>query len=62
MLFTKIYAILTGLVLLSVMICGLWMRYSGVIPTAGNISFHTNLGILSVVMSLVLVVIVFVKK
>jgi uncharacterized BrkB/YihY/UPF0761 family membrane protein len=45
---TLISAIITTLLLLTTMICGLWLRANG-IDDSGSISFHMNSGIASVI-------------
>lgn len=40
---------LTGLSLLSTLICGLWMRYSGEVITDANKNFHMGMAVLSMI-------------
>ena len=47
-----ISAILMALLILSTMICGLWMRANGIADT-GSIDFHITCGIASVVFCLI---------
>lgn len=43
-----IFAAITGLLLLSTMICGLWIR-SNKVTEISSLNFHMNIGIASVV-------------
>lgn len=49
---TLISAILTALLILSTMICGLWMRANN-IADPGSIDFHITCGVASVVFCLI---------
>lgn len=49
---TLISAIITALLLLTTMICGLWIRANG-ITDPSSFDFHINCGIASMVFSLV---------
>lgn len=49
---TLISAILTALLILSTMICGLWMRANS-ITEAGSINFHITCGVASAVFCLI---------
>lgn len=56
-------AVVSGLLLLSTLICGLWMRYSmPQPPDASAVSFHVRLGIATVVFGFATVVLVFVRR
>ncbi len=49
---TIISAVMTVLLLLSTMICGLWLRANN-ISDASSFDFHVNCGILAVVFSVI---------
>lgn len=49
---TLISAIITTLLMMTTMICGLWMKANN-ISDAGSLSFHINCGIASVVFSFI---------
>jgi hypothetical protein len=49
---TLISAIITTLLMMTTMICGLWMKANN-ISDAGSLSFHINCGITSVVFSFI---------
>jgi hypothetical protein len=51
---------LTGLLLLSTLICGLWIRNAGdqVTDPASSIAFHSNIAIATTVVGMVLVALV----
>jgi fumarate reductase subunit D len=53
--FSLITAIITGLLLLSTLICGLWIRANKV-TDASSLNFHMNIGIASVIFGLVTVI------
>jgi hypothetical protein len=50
---------LTILMALSQLICGLWLQSNG--ADASNIAFHTQLGIGTVVMTLITVIVMLIK-
>ncbi|MCP4541052.1 MAG: hypothetical protein GY832_28280 [Chloroflexi bacterium] len=50
-----IMAILTGLLLFSTVVCGLWIRYSGEADN-GSISFHMVIGIATAIATAVTIV------
>jgi ABC-type Na+ efflux pump permease subunit len=56
---TLISAIITALLMLSTMICGLWIRANN-ITDPSSFNFHVNCGIAAVVFSLVTLVMVIV--
>lgn len=52
--FSLIIAVISGLLLLSTLICGLWIRANGVTDLSSR-NFHMNIGIASVIFSLIAV-------
>lgn len=56
---TLISAIITALLMLSTMICGLWIRANN-ITDPSSFNFHVNCGIASVIFSLITLVMVIV--
>jgi hypothetical protein len=50
-----IIAIITGLLLLSTLVCGLWIRANKVTEVS-SMSFHTNIGIASVIFGIITVI------
>ena len=53
--FSLIIAIITGLLLLSTLACGLWIRANKV-TEASSLNFHMNIGIASVVFGFISVI------
>lgn len=53
---TLVLAIVTGVLLFSTILCGLWIRYSGEEITEGDLSFHTDIGIVMAIFALVTLV------
>ena len=51
-----ITAVVTGLLLLSTLICGLWIKSQNMINNAESLAFHTKIGIASVVFGLITVI------
>lgn len=54
-----IMASLTALLLLSTLICGLWIK-SNKITEISSINFHTNIGIAAVVCGIITIILLFV--
>lgn len=44
----NILAILTGIMLFSTLVCGLWIRYSGEVIEDSSITFHLSIGVVAV--------------
>ena len=44
---------ITGLFMISTLVCGLWMRYSGEVLTEGSKTFHMLSGILTSLLVLI---------
>lgn len=60
---TLISAIITTLLMMTTMICGLWMKANN-ISDAGSLNFHINCGIASVVfcfITLLLLIVFFIR-
>ncbi len=55
-----ILAIITGILLLSTLICGLWIRYSGEADDS-SVSFHMGIASLTVVVGLITSVLVIIN-
>ena len=49
-------AVVTGLLLFSVVICGLWLRYSGKPVDESSLRFHMLLGLITAAASLITMV------
>lgn len=54
-----IFAIITGLVMVSTLICGLWIRANKVTEVS-SLNFHMSIGIASVILGIITVVLVIV--
>lgn len=57
--FSIAIAIITGLLLLSTLICGLWIKANNVTEVS-SLKFHMNIGILSVIFGCISVILLFV--
>ena len=55
-IFIKVLSVTTITMLLSTLICGLWIKSNNVVEPS-SIQFHMTLGIISVVLSVVLLVV-----
>ncbi|HYE10041.1 MAG TPA: hypothetical protein VEF53_07675 [Patescibacteria group bacterium] len=53
--FSFIIAIITGLLLFSTLVCGLWIR-ANKITDMSSLNFHMNIGIASVIFSFIAVI------
>ncbi len=58
---TMIMAVLTGLSLFSTMVCGLWMRNSGVEIVESSLNFHLGVAVLTAILTVVTVVMALVQ-
>lgn len=53
--FSLVIAIITGLLLFSTLVCGLWIRANKVTDVS-SLNFHMNIGIASVIFSFITVI------
>lgn len=54
-LFVNLLSIITGLMLFSTLVCGLWIKANS-ISDPSSLQFHSTIGIISVVLSFILIV------
>lgn len=57
-IFSMMFAIITGLLLFSTLVCGLWIRANEV-SEASSLNFHMNIGIATVIFSTTSVTLLF---
>lgn len=58
-IFSIIVAVITGLLLLSTLICGAWIRAKGLMDTE-SLRFHMQIGVTSVIFGLISVILLIV--
>jgi hypothetical protein len=57
-----IMIILTGLLLFSTVVCGLWLRYSGKPVEPSSLDFHMIVGMLAAISTVITIVILMMRK
>jgi hypothetical protein len=62
--FQIITAIITAILIFSTTVCGLWIKSQGdaIIDKAGALKFHMNIGIITAIFVVLLIVTVFIRK
>jgi len=57
-----IMVIVTGLLLFSTVVCGLWLRFSGQKIEASSLDFHMIVGLLAVAATVVTIILLMIRK
>ena len=58
-LFLKIIGVVSIILLISTIICGLWIKFN---PVGNDLNFHFKLSIITVILSLVTIILFMIKK
>ena len=58
-LFLKIIGVVSIILLISTIICGLWIKFN---PVGNDLNFHFKLSIITVILALVTIILFMIKK